>query len=66
MTKQIGKLTNKQLQDIVLSEIGTRRDDVVMRPGIGMDCGAIKVGDDVCVLSTDPITAAGKNAGTIS
>ncbi|MCK5129817.1 MAG: AIR synthase family protein [Clostridiales bacterium] len=62
----IGKLTNKQLEEIVLSEIGARRDDVVMRPGIGMDCGAIKIGDDVCVLSTDPITAASKNAGTLA
>lgn len=66
MEKRIGKLTNKQLEEIVLNEIGTRRDDVVMRPGIGMDCGAIRMGDDVCVLSTDPITAATENAGTLA
>jgi hydrogenase maturation factor len=66
MEKRIGKLTNKQLEEIVLNQIGKKRSDVVMRPGIGMDCGAIKVGNDVCVLSTDPITAATENAGTLA
>lgn len=66
MNKKLGKLTNCELEEIVLSGIGKKRNDVVMRPGIGIDCGGIKVGDDVVVLSTDPITAAGKNAGTLA
>ncbi len=66
MEKKLGKLTNRELEEIVLSKIGKKRDDVVMRPGIGIDCGGIKVGNDVVVLSTDPITAAGKNTGTLA
>ena len=66
MNGKLGKLTNKELEEIVLSGIGKKREDVVMRPGIGIDCGGIKVGDDVVVLSTDPITAAGHNAGTLA
>ena len=66
MEKKLGKLTNRELHEIVLNGIGKRRCDVVMRPGIGIDCGGIKVGNDVIVLSTDPITAAGKNAGTLA
>ncbi len=66
MEKKIGKLTNRELEEIVLNGIGKKRDDVVMRPGIGIDCGGIKVGDDVVVLSTDPITAASHNAGTLA
>ena len=66
MEKKLGKLTNRQLEEVVLSKIGIKRNDIVMRPGIGMDCGAVKIGDDVCVLSTDPITAASENAGTLA
>jgi hydrogenase expression/formation protein HypE len=66
MGKKLGKLTNRELEEIVLKGIGKKRDDVVMRPGIGIDCGGIRVGDDVVVLSTDPITAASANAGTLA
>ncbi len=67
MENKLGKLSNSELEEIVLNGIeGRKRDDVVMRPGIGIDCGGIKVGNDVVVLSTDPITAAGKNAGTLA
>ncbi len=62
----IGKLTNEQLQQIILSGITPRRDDVVLRPGIGVDCGAIKAGGRICVFSTDPITAASQDAGRLA
>lgn len=63
---KIGKLTNKELNSIILSNVKQYRDDVVLRPGIGIDCGGIKIGDDVCMLSCDPITAASKDAGKIA
>ena len=66
MDKKLGKLTNRELEEIVFSGMSKKRDDVVMRPGIGIDCGGIRVGDDVVVLSTDPITAASANAGTLA
>lgn len=62
----VGKLTSEQLKDIILSGITPLREDVVLRPGIGVDCGAIKAGGRVCVLSADPITAANQDAGRLA
>ncbi len=62
----IGKLTNDQLKQIILSGIQPRRNDVVLRPGIGVDCGAIRAGGRICVFSTDPITAASRDAGRLA
>lgn len=66
MMQGIGKLTNDQLKQIILSGITPLRDDVVLRPGIGVDCGAIRAGGAVCVFSTDPITAASHDAGRLA
>jgi hydrogenase expression/formation protein HypE len=66
MTRGVGKLTNEQLKDIILSGIAPLREDVVLRPGIGVDCGAIRAGGRVCVFSTDPITAASRDAGRLA
>ncbi|NLG36777.1 MAG: AIR synthase [Clostridiales bacterium] len=63
---KLGKLTSEELGRIVLSALVPRRDDVVLRPGIGIDCGGVKVGDAACVLSTDPITAADRDAGWLA
>ncbi|MBN2878173.1 MAG: AIR synthase family protein [Clostridia bacterium] len=63
---QIGKLTNKELDEIILSNIKPFRDDVVLRPGIGIDCGGVKIGGEICMLSSDPITAASKDAGKLA
>ena len=40
-----------------------KRKDIVVRPSTGEDCSAVDPGGEICVLSTDPITAAGSNAG---
>ena len=63
---EIGKLTSKELDELILSNIKEYRDDVVLRPGIGIDCGGVQVGDEVCMLSSDPITAASKDAGKLA
>lgn len=63
---KIGKLTNQELESIVLSGLTAHREDVLLRPGIGMDCGAVRMGGEICVVSTDPITAAGKHAGSLA
>lgn len=61
-----GKIPNEVLNKIVLSKINKIRDDVIIHPGIGEDCAAIDFGKYACVLSTDPITAASKNAGQLA
>jgi hydrogenase expression/formation protein HypE len=63
---EIGKLTSKELDELILSNIKEYREDVVLRPGIGIDCGGVQIGEDVCMLSSDPITAASKDAGKLA
>lgn len=61
-----GKIPNDILNKIVIGKIKTFRNEVFMRPGTGEDCAAIEFDKYACVLSTDPITAAGKNAGRLA
>ena len=63
---KIGKLTSEELDKLILSNIKAYRNDVVLRPGIGIDCGGVQIGEDVCMLSSDPITAASKDAGKLA
>ena len=60
-----GKLTSKELKSL-LKTLKMHRNDILLGPGIGEDCGAIRFGDWACVLSTDPVTAASADAGTIA
>ncbi len=61
-----GKIPNDILTKIIIGKINTFREEVIMRPGIGEDCAAIEFDKYACVMSTDPITAAGKNAGRLA
>lgn len=63
---QIGKLPNDILKKIVLSNIKTTRKEVLVGADIGKDSAIIDFGPEVCVLSTDPITAATKDIGKIA
>ena len=58
-----GKLDPDALRRLVLGRLGVRRDDVVVHAGLGEDAAAVLFGDEVCVLSSDPITGAGAEAG---
>lgn len=60
-----GKLTNEQLQEI-FKLFTVRRPEVLMRPGIGGDCAALRFGETACVLTTDPITGAGATLGELA
>ena len=63
---EIGKVPVDILNRIVLNPINNntnKRKDIVVRPSTGEDCSAVDLGSEICVLSTDPITAAGSNAG---
>ncbi len=58
-----GKLDPETLQRLVLGRLGVRRDDVVVHARLGEDAAAVAFGDEVCVLTSDPITGAGTGAG---
>lgn len=56
---KIGKLSESALQKVVFEQLHTRREEVLVGPGIGEDCAALKLQEgEVFVTSTDPITAA--------
>ncbi|HYM68858.1 MAG TPA: AIR synthase family protein [bacterium] len=59
----VGKVPPDLLRRFVYTHLGTRRPDVFVRAGIGEDCASITFGDEVAVLTTDPITGAGQDLG---
>jgi len=63
---EIGKLTNKDLNNLVMKHLQSKRKDVVLGSSVGEDCAAIDFGNEVCVLSTDPITGATENLGKLA
>lgn len=62
----VGKLSNEDLDKVVLKKIKPVREDILIRPGIGEDCAAIEFGDMACVLTTDPITGSDSNLGKLA
>jgi len=62
---KIGKLTNEQLKELVLDKLNVS-DNVLLKSGVGEDCAALDFGGEACVLSTDPITGAVDNIGTLA
>ena len=63
---EIGKLPNSTLERIVFNKLIKNRSEVMVRPGIGMDCTAIDFGDYACVMSSDPITGTAKEIGRLA
>lgn len=63
---EIGKLPTELLEEKILSKIQPKREDILVGAGIGEDCSAIDFGEEVCVLSTDPITGAAKGIGKLA
>ncbi|HEX2945789.1 MAG TPA: AIR synthase family protein [Clostridia bacterium] len=61
-----GKLPNDVLEKIVLGKIRNIRSEVLVRPGVGMDCSAVDFGEYTCVLSSDPITGTAKEIGRLA
>lgn len=61
-----GKLTNEQLDKLILSKLKHTRNEVICAPSIGVDCTAVKLERGIAVLSCDPITAAEKGIGRLT
>jgi len=62
---KIGKVPPEILKSSVYPFLGKRRKDVLVHSGFGEDCSIIDYGENVAVVSTDPITGADKNSGYI-
>lgn len=61
-----GKLTPAELASYVFPRCGVRRSDVLIHAAPGQDAAVVGFGDEVAVLSTDPITGAGQHAGWLA
>lgn len=61
----IGKL-DPELLARVLSRTGARDDSVVMGPKYGEDAAAMRVGDQLLVVSSDPLSLAKERLGTLA
>lgn len=60
-----GKLPPDQLRADVLSRLGVRRPDVLVHAALGEDSAVIDYGEQVCVVSCDPITGASAQLGRL-
>ncbi len=64
---KIGKVPESVLKRSVLKQIHTRREEVLIGAGVGEDCAILSLSDDeVFVVSTDPVTGASKEIGTLA
>ena len=65
---EIGKIPADVLEKIVLKPLTENkiREDVVIRPATGEDCAAVDMENKLCVVSSDPITGADRDAGYLA
>lgn len=64
---KIGKVPETILKRSVFKQIRHRRNEVLVRPGVGRDCSVIGLlPDEVMVMSTDPITGTAHDIGTLA
>lgn len=63
---KVGKLSNDMLKSLIIDNIKFKREEVVLRSTIGEDCAAIEFGDDVCLITTDPITGTANEVGRLA
>ncbi len=67
VSMKVGKIPETVLKRSVFKQIRHRREEVLVRPGVGIDCSALAVGEDeAIVLSTDPITSTANNIGDLA
>ena len=64
---KIGKIPETVLKRSVFKQIKHRREEVLVRPGVGKDCAVLAINpDEVFVISTDPITGTTTDIGTLA
>jgi len=64
---KIGKIPESVLVRSVLKKIKVKREEILIGPGIGEDCAALKLQEgEAFVISTDPITATISDIGHLA
>ena len=64
---KVGKVPESVLKRSVLTQIHTKRPEVILGAGVGEDCAAVRLGEDeVFVISTDPVTGTATDIGNLA
>lgn len=63
---EIGKLKTEVLEKYIFDNLKINRDEVLVSGGTGLDNAVMDFGGDLIVASTDPITGASKNIGSLA
>ena len=63
---ETGKLPTSRLIRLLEQYKGAQRPEVIMAGALGEDASYLRLGDNTLVLSTDPVTAAKADLGTIA
>ncbi len=61
-----GKIPQPVLEEIVFKRVGVPRGEVGLQPAVGEDTATVDVGDELLIVSTDPITGATERAGWLA
>jgi len=55
--QNFGKVNRKFLEEVVLSNLGANRKEVIRKPHFGVDTGSVRINKDrIMVLSSDPLS----------
>lgn len=63
---EIGKLKTELLEKYIFNNLSSNRKEVIIKSGTGLDNAVMDFGGDLIVASTDPITGASKNIGSLA
>lgn len=63
---RIGKLTNRELEEIVISRLPQLSARTITGAQVGADCAWINLDSNLLVTSTDPVTAGGMQSGRLA
>lgn len=61
-----GKIPSDRLKALVLSRLGHKRDEVLVRAGVGEDSAILDLGGNLLVTSSDPITGTSSRIGYLA
>ncbi|MGB9729154.1 MAG: AIR synthase family protein [Thermoprotei archaeon] len=62
----IGKLDPRLLEDIVFKHLGSKRKEVLIGPGIGVDAALLQIDNTKIVFKSDPIVGASHRIGQLA
>ncbi|HHW00399.1 MAG TPA: AIR synthase [Clostridiaceae bacterium] len=63
---KVGKIPNDVLKSLVINRIKDKREEIIVRPGIGEDCGIADFGGNLIAMSSDPITGTPEDIGHLA